>query len=326
MGSFATSLHVKSTDANRVASTLAEILSGEGWRPTQKTPDKNAQWGTPSNLRAMQVSDSQGGWVSILDTDLMGAHSLAPAIAKKLATHAIFFFVNDSDSWGYLLANPKGAVSEYDSEDDADDDEDYGDGDMVEAGPASAQLNALMQDGSIMQKMKTIQERMSAAAPPEIREAETRIKSGRGTPADIQQYQAWAMQEAPKYAAELRSLMGGALDPFRVASRPAATTKAKRKPTKTERAAQKKRFDPLRSVLATGVTDDQVQQIFDQRAVFAEEILAEFLPLLGIADFYANLSYRYLTESTTDELASHNIRFTHHLRFETDKPTLHVFS
>ena len=279
----------------------------------------------PSDLRALQVSNSQGGWVSILDTDLMGAHSLAPAIAKKLSTHAIFVFVNDSDSWSYLLANPKGAVSEFDSDEGAGDDDDYGD-DLVEAGPAMAQLNALMQDGSLMQKMQEIHDRMSAAAPAEIREAEARIKSGRGTPADMQQYQAWAMQEMPKYTAEIKSLMGSALDPFRLAGKSAPKQKSKRKSTKAERAAQKKRLDQLRPLFAPGVTDDQVRDVLDKRAVFAEEVLAEFLPLLGIADFYANLSYRYLTESSTHELASHNIRFTHHLRFEPDKPSLHVFS
>jgi hypothetical protein len=325
MGSFATSLHVKSNDANCVASTLAEILAGEGWRATQKTLDKNAQLGTPSDLRALQVSDSQGGWVSILDTDLMGAHSLAPAIAKKLATHAIFFFVNDSDSWSYLLANPKGTVSEFDSDESADDDEDYGD-DLVEAGPAIAQLNALMQDGSLMQKAQEMQQRMSAAAPAEIREAELRIKSGRGTPSDMLQYRTWAMQEMPKYMADLRSLMGGALDPFRLGSQSAPKKKPERKPNKAERAAQKKRLDQLRPLFAPGVTEDQVQDVLDKQAVFAEEILAEFLPPLGIAAFYTNLSYRYLTESSTQELASHNIRFTHHLRFKTDKPQLQVFS
>ena len=35
---------------------------------------------------------------------------------KRLATHAIFFLVNDSDSWSYLLANPDGEVSEFDSD------------------------------------------------------------------------------------------------------------------------------------------------------------------------------------------------------------------
>jgi hypothetical protein len=326
MGSFATSSHVKSTDANRVASTLAEILAAEGWRPTQRIPDENEQRGTPSNLRAMQISASHNGWVSILDTDLVGAHSLAPALAKNLATHAIFFFVNDSDSWSYLLANPQGTVSEYDSEENADQDDDDFSDDMVEAGPAISQLNALMRDGSLVRKMQELNERMTAAAPPEIQDAEARIKSGSGNAADMHHYQTWMMRELPKYTAELKSLMGGALDPFRVAGRPAPKKQSKRKPTKDQRAAQKKRLDPLRPLLVPGVNDEQVQDVFDKHAAFAEDILAEFLPLLGIADFYANLSYRYLAESTTPELASHNIRFTHHLRFETDKPQLRAFS
>ena len=126
------------------------------------------------------------------------------------------------------------------------------------------------------------------------------MQSGQGTPADMQQYQAWAMQEMPKYMAEI--------DPAvrRRVGLPTAQPprkKSKRKPNKAQRAAQQKRLDELRPTLGPGVTDEQVQDVLDRRAVFAEEVLAEFLPLLGIPDFYANLSYRYLDESSPEELA-----------------------
>src|SRR5262245_8671974 len=113
MGSFASSLHVKANDAGRVADTLAELFTKSGWRPTQKIPDLDATWGIESSLRAVQISAPRQGWVSILDTDLMGAHSIAPQLATALTTHAIFFFVNDSDGWSYLLADSKGTVSEF---------------------------------------------------------------------------------------------------------------------------------------------------------------------------------------------------------------------
>src|SRR5262249_28127069 len=239
MGSFATSLHVKSSDADRVASTLSEILAEGGWRPTQQAPDREADWPGPSGLRAMQVSAAREGWVSILDSDLMGSHTLAPTIAKRLATHAMFVFVNDSDGWSYLLADPKGTVTEFDSEEDGD--EDFGDGDLVEAGPAFAQIQALMRDGSMMQRMQDLQSRMSADAPPEIRDAFQRIRSGKGSPADVKQYQAWAMKEMPKYMAEMKSLLGGIFNLPRVAPESAGRQKSKRK-TKAEQAAERTRL------------------------------------------------------------------------------------
>ena len=60
----------------------------------------------------------------------------------------------------------------------------------------------------------------------------------------------------------------------------------------------------------------------EKRELFAEEVLREFLPLLGIAGFYANLSYRYLDATPFDDLSSENIHFAHNLRFETHRPRL----
>src|SRR5207247_9616105 len=112
MGSFANSLHVKTPDAERVAEGLRELFAEAGWRPTQKKLDERS---INDSLRGVQISAPRGGWVSVLDTDLMGAHAAVPGLAKKLATHAIYFFVDDSDSWSYLLANAKGAASEFES-------------------------------------------------------------------------------------------------------------------------------------------------------------------------------------------------------------------
>jgi hypothetical protein len=249
----------------------------------------------------------------LLDSDLAGAHSLAPALAQALSTHAIFFFVNDSDSWSYRLADAQGNISEYDSDENADENDD--DEDLVAAGPAIAQINALMRDGSILQKMQEMQARMSAAAPPEVRAAEDRIKSGQGTAADMQQYQAWAMSEMPKHIEEMRSFLGGAFTPPTAAKKPTAR-KTKRKPTAAERAALKNRLAALRPILAPGVNEEDVESIFSRRAVFAEDVLAEFLPLLGISDYYSNLSYQYLRESSAADLSSHNIHFLHHLHFQ----------
>jgi len=318
MGSFATSLHIKSTNADGVAAALKNILAADDWRPTDKELDADASWGASENLRGVHITSPRDGWVGILDSDLMGGHALTSRLAQQLQTPAIFFFVNDSDSWSYLLADGHGATSEFDSEElPPDDDEEA---QMVNATAAISQIQSLMQDGSVMQKMQSIQERMSASAPPDIRAAEERIKTGRGTTADMQQYQAWAMQEMPKHMADMRSMLGGLLGLGRAASSGSGQKKSSRKQSKAQRTAWQKRLADLRPLLAKGVTDEQVQAVMEKRELFAEEVLREFLPLLGIAGFFANLSYRYLDGTPFDDLLSENIHFSHHLRFETPRP------
>jgi len=320
MGSFANSLHVKTSDAERVAATLTEVFAEAGWRPTQKKLELHDTWGGDGPVRGVQISAPREGWVSILDTDLMGVHAAVPTLAKKLATHAIFFLVDDSDAWSYLLADPKGVVSEFESGEGAGDDEDFDSGNLVETTAAIAKLQELTRDGSMLQKFQEMQAQMLATAPPEVREAEARIKRRQGSVADMQIYQAWVMMEMPKHQAQLRSAISGVFNLPRIAPETRAKQKPRRKQTKAERAAQKQRLDSLRPLFAAGVTDEQVQEVLDKRATFAEDVLAELLPLLGIADFYANLNYRYLRGVKDSELAAHNIRFVHDLRFETSRP------
>ena len=320
MGSFANSLHVKTGDAERVAASLTELFAEAGWRPTQKTLALDDTWGGDGPLRGVQISAPRQGWVSILDTDLMGVHAAVRRLAKKLSTHAIFFLVDDSDAWSYLLVDPKGVVSEFESGEGTGDDEDFDGGDLVDATAAIAQLQELMRNGSMMQKFQEMQAQILAAAPPEVREAEVRIKRGQGSAADMRLYQAWVMKEMPKHQAQLRSAISGLLNLPRIAPETRAKQKSGRKQTKAERAAEKQRLDSLRPLFVAGVSDEQVQEVLDKRTTFAEDVLAEFLPLLGIADFYANLSYRYLRGVKDGELATHNIRFVHDLRFETSRP------
>src|SRR5436190_21396161 len=148
MGSFANSLHVKADDAERVARSITEILAERGWRPTDSLPDADALATAPSQLRAMHVSAPHNDWVSVLDTDLMGVHALAVSLAERLSTHAIFFLVDDSDSWGYMLANPAGIVTEFETADGQDDEfsdgGDFSDGEVVDVSEAAAKLQSLM--------------------------------------------------------------------------------------------------------------------------------------------------------------------------------------
>jgi hypothetical protein len=308
MGSFANALHVKCDDSRRVAAGIESILGQLGWQPTAKAPGR-AAWPGPATLRGVRVSAPLNSWVSILDTDLLGAHALAGALAKDLETHAIFCMVNDSDSWCYLLAEPTGELSEFDSAENAD--EDFSGEDLDQLQARVAGLQAMMADGAWQQRIQQVQTEMMAQAPPHIRELETTMRSGKAMPAQMQQYQAWAIQQMPKFMEQFGELVSAFKQPA-----PPAKKKNPKRPSKGERAAQRKRLDQLRPLLAEGTTDEQVHEVFEKQAVFAEEVLAEFLRLLGIPDYYANLSYRYLEETRDDELNARHIQFVHHFRFE----------
>ena len=116
MGSFANSMHIKCDDANKVVAAISDALSREGYEATDEEPSEDGMMlGMPSQLRAMHVAEAHGGWVAVLDSDLMGAFSLASDLSKHLETHALLVMVNDSDSWMYQLYSDGSPVDEFDS-------------------------------------------------------------------------------------------------------------------------------------------------------------------------------------------------------------------
>jgi hypothetical protein len=313
MGSFANSLHVKADRSEMVAAAIHDILRDAEWRPTDQPPDPDAPLGMTNGRRGIQVSAPVNGWVGLLDSDVVGITELGATLAEKLSVHTILFLVNDSDSWGYGLVDPSGNVSEH-FPDEASDDMDAEE--LGAMGDQLVNLQQMMQDGSFQQRMQEMTNQMLAAAPPEIRELESRMRTGQATPAEMQRYQAWAMQQFPKVQDQVRAMFGGALGVVG-ASPTTGKSKPKAQPSRKEKNAARKRLAALRPLFAAGITDEQVQAALDQRAVFAEETLAAFLPLLGIPAHYAYLDYRSLDETTPEELAAHGIRFIHHLKFET---------
>ena len=322
MGSFANSLHVKCGSDEQVAEAISAILADQGWRPTTEPLPDDARLRMSSPIRGLHVSAPAGNWVSVLDSDLGSVHSLASALAARLATHAIFFLVNDSDAWSYLLADPSGEVSEFDSmPEDEDDFDEEAVGDVHQATNAALRLQALMRDPAQMRRMQQFTAEMLASAPPEIRELDAKMKRGQLNAAEMQRYHAWSREQFPKFLAQLDPSLASALGAVRSATK----QKPRRKKSKTRRAAQQPRLDELRPLLAPDVSDDQLESALDRQAVFAEDPLADFLPLLGINEHYAYLSYHYLEETTPRELASQGIRFLHNLRFESG-PRLRVFS
>lgn len=313
MGSFANSLHVRTDRTEVVLAALHDLLRDADWRPTDERPDADEVLGLPDGKRAIQISAAADGWVSLLDSDLAGALDLGGALAEKLATTTIFFMVNDSDGWNYRLVDANGKISEFDTLEEDGDETESG-VELEGLGEKLAGLQSLMSGGSLQQQMAEMLNQFEAGVPPEIQEIEARSKSGHATQAEMQRLQAWAMQEVPKFQSQLSDMLGGLVG---LSAAPISAKKPKARPNRKQKAAQRKRLETLRPLLAPNVSDEQLQAALDKRTLFAEQALAEFLPLVSIPAHYAYLDYRSLSETTPEELAAVNIRFTHHLKFES---------
>jgi hypothetical protein len=73
--------------------------------------------------------------------------------------------------------------------------------------------------------------------------------------------------------------------------------------------------DALKPLLVDGADAAQVASVLETRSTFAEDDLRRFLPLLGIAAEWADLSYRYCAQCTEPEIAQAGLTMATHLRF-----------
>jgi hypothetical protein len=308
MGSFATSIHVKANDAAAVADTLRHLLFAEGYEATDEEPPDGSRTWLPSPIRAIHVSTPQEGWVSLLDNEGMASQTLTVALSGRLHTHAIHFFVNDSDSWHYQLHFDGHTIDEFNSrtDDDEFDEDDEESAHVVDMGATVniADAQRLIQERAL-QWQQQLQERM----PPHLREIQQKLRTtGRIAPEEVQELKAWMQSQMPNMREQLRELTGLAGSLSGRLPRQAAP------PADTGR--HKTHLEHLRSLLRKNVSDSHVVEILSEEATFAEETLGRFLPLIGIPAFYAYLSYQYLAEFTSADLAQESIHFVEHLRFK----------
>ncbi len=305
MGSFATSLHVKANDAAAVADALRHLLIAEGYEATEEEPERGFPMAAPSPLRAVHVSAAHEGWVSLLDSEGLGGQTLPAALSGRLQTHAIWFFVNDSDSWHYQLFNAGKQIYEFDS---VPDDEDFDEDDDGSTGLANlgATINAADAQRIIQERAMQLQQQLLQSMPPHLRDIQQKWRTtGRFDPQEMQEYNAWMQSQMPTLMAQARELMG-------------ARSKGSPSPdvSSADRARLQAHLEHLRPLLKSDVKDSRVFEILSEHATFAEETLGKFLPLLGIPSHYAHLSYPYLTEYTREDLARKSIRLAEHLKFK----------
>lgn len=304
MGSFATNLHVKANDSASVADTLRHLLLAEGYEITEEEAERAFPMAPPSQLRAIEVSTSRGGWVSLLDSEGLYAQNLPAVLSAQLKTHAIQFFVNDSDSWHYQLFYAGQQIDEFDSSPDEEDfeDDDEGPASMGNSGPA---INAAEAQHFVKERTQEIQEQLLQHISPRVREIRQKwMTTGQVTLEEMQEYNAWLQTQMPSLMAQLRGLRSEREK--RLSSPPP--------PAKTARFHR--HLPHLRPLLKEDAKDSRVLEILSEETTFAEETLGKFLPLIGIAPFYANLSYPYVSEYTSADLARESIQLSEHLKFK----------
>lgn len=342
MGSWATSIHVRTDDTDAVIEAARAYLLTEH-RPSERAPEPAPAYMPSGPLRAIRVAEARDGWVSVLDSELMGAAVLSMELAARLGCHSLVVSVSDSDSWDYQLCLGEELIDAFDSGiDDASAEAIFDEmqADLEDAGVEGMEgLATLFGAGDAvgMQRMladtaRVLDERLLAAMPPQLREIRSRMEGGETvTPEEMQRYMSWAQEEMRRMMGDphdlLQQLMGGAAgdapadtealswadeegwdEEFEEGEGPAET------PHSDEELAD--HAEQLRPLLAPGVTADDVVAALRTQSVFAEDDLRRFLPLLGIAPIWADLSYRYIEEFSPQELAEHGVRVAAHLTFE----------
>jgi hypothetical protein len=307
MGSFANSLHVQSEDHTAVADAIRAVLRAEGYEAIDETLPRDLHLGV-SDHRAMHVSQSRQGWVSVLDSEIMSV-GLAVALSQRLKTHALYVLVNDSDSWHYQLLRNGQTIDEFASRDE-DGDEDFDEDEPEDVGDLAGRVHAGDAQRLIMERAVQWQQELEKRLTPEMRQLQEKWKNtGRVTAEEMQQYQEWMRKEMTPVMGDLRSLLGEVAGAAR-STRPQSAPKDK----------LQAHLEHLQPLLQPGIRDEHVLGVLGKSDLFAEETLGEFLPLVGIASFYAYLSYTYLNEHTAPCLAEHSIQMAEHLKFKRSTP------
>ena len=302
MGSFANSLHVRSDDADAVSNEIRSTLGRFGFRPAEDPSDLDPDNLEPS-VRVLQVSEASCGWVNILDSDLMGLLTLAQELSSRLQTHAIAVMVNDSDSWHYELFHKGHEVDGFDSPGAAPllDLNELPE-DMLEM-PDADELAEAMQ--AVVETMPGLADLVNSLLPPEMREIQKKITNGTATPEETQKFNTWSRELAEGAAFDFGSATKKPDD----GDLPVAASDSDGNGQAATKQQLEGHLHHLRPILASGVQPEKVKEILAEKAAFAEEPLADFLEMIGISRFFAQLSFQYQAEFSSEEIEDHGITF-----------------
>ena len=186
MGSWAMNIHVRTEDVDAVIEAARAYLLTE-YRPSERAPEPGSSFRIGGPLRALQVSEARNGWVSVLDSELMGAAVLSMELAARLGCYTLMVSVSDSDSWDYQLCHGQELIDAFDSGiDDASAEAIF---DEIQADLDAAGLEGMddlaelfegMGAGELEERLldfaRQMQERLLEEMPPDLRAIEERLQ------------------------------------------------------------------------------------------------------------------------------------------------------
>lgn len=307
MGSFANSLHVRSDDCRAVVKEIAKILGARGYKITDVDRTALERPETRCSTRLLEVAQAENGWVGVLDSDLMGILTLALELSRALDTYTICVMVNDSSSWHYELFYQGRPVDGFDSPgswpllalDELPPD-------VLEMPDADELAQAIKE---LFDRIPGIAEMIESLLPPEMQEIHRRIVDGTATPEDAERFSAWTRQLTEETASE-----------FGKPESPLPATRSE--PGGNGKAASKGELEDhvrhLRPLLDAKADTKQIEGLLCEKATFAEEPMADFLELIGINPFFAQLSLQYLAEFSETAVRDKGIQFAQSFMFRKD--------
>ncbi len=321
MGSWANSLHVKHTDATVVANAIRGILQAEGQRLDPRPhrpaaagilsallaghglPEEEEDFGDP-DARGVCVYQPVAGWVGVLDSG--DVHRLSVALSERLQTETLVVMVNDSDSWFYELRRNGRALDAFDSHGATEDD-----------GALTPEMQAALASGDDDEFTRLMMARIRANAPkgpivlhdgstmlpPDIALLRAEIDAGRASFWDRLRYRwLWVRLLFRLATGWLRP--GGLRFGFDI-----------ERATPLDEETLRGHITHLRTLFPKA-SEKALRKLLKQNRFPAEELLAEFLTVLGLPAFYAYLNHDYLEDYTDAQLTAKGIRLAAEMRFQ----------
>lgn len=291
MGSWANSLHIRCDDDTAAQSAIDRIMRHTGFEKSSEAPKPGEGFAiNNAGTRGVILSRSCGGWVGVLDSDQIGEMSLGLALSRELRTYAIQFFVHDSDAWYYQLFHDGKCVDEYESSDIYSDGVAEDDWTVVSVDDDASQIAGATQE-DLQRRLADAQRRFMDDKPAEIAAIQEKVTAGTATESEVVTFQAWLQDMSREMMKEINAMIG-------------EITGQGVEPSEQRMDKCLTHVSHLRPIIADGVADQAMAAALAQEGAFAEHLLAEFLPLIGIASLFANLSYDYAANFTAAQLAA----------------------
>jgi hypothetical protein len=265
-------------------------------------PVRFRAFGGEPEARAVSIFEPRAGWVAVMDSSLEGNVELAQQLSAHLSTDTMLVLVNDSDSWYYSLHRNGLAFDEFDSS--------GGEFDEDGAEPTGEWLEAMENEDE-----EKLHELLMSKAPQNIKFPDPSI----GLPfqlailgAKIQTGQATFWERLKYRWLSLKFLWKLLTGRFT----PEAMDYGFDIPHPEMDDDTIRRHIERIKALFPNANEKELRELLPKCRFPSEDLLRQFLQIVGLPSFYAYLCYTYLEEHSERELASHGIVQATELHFD----------